>query len=334
MTYPRAALLKTVATLRAFDLSAIPSPCVGLQWGEHGPLFHRTSPNGIIESVGYRREPPALIISLQHLKESLVNLQDDEIDLSNQGSLLTLRTTKGYMTELKVHTLKPDHPWRQTHMIGKPIKDLPKDGFNGIKSDGFPLVCQPVLRKSKLMFATDFGIIFKDNIPVDGVPSPRAAFLRAIASHSVDKLFITDTNYWAAIGNEFRVIVSGHKSGEALFASYDVAVNSIAELPASRLVHALSAASNLADVRSRILFDPSLGIVVRDQFEHDNQYSLGDVKGWNKFSVLPRTAEVLSEVFTQVKDETIHLAQIDDTTMRMQRGPWSVSFKVFQENRK
>ena len=326
MTFSRTALLKITGTLRLFDSS--PLPYIGLQWGETTPLFHRATMIGQIESVGYRREPPALIVSLPHLRDSLNNLQDDEIDLAADKGILVLSSSKGYVTELRVHTIRPDVTWTKTHLIGQPTEYLQADGFKGIKTDPFGLKIQPTLRDNKLMLTTDYGVIIRDEVPVKGYPYPCDVFLRTIASLNVEKLYMTDMGYWGALASGFTVSMMGHRAGDTLFDLYSGPAAPLAEFPAVRLTQSLTAAANLAGERTRVTMDPTAGIIVQDKYGEDNRYAIGEVKGWSRFSILPLTAQILADAFAQSKHETIVLGQISPDTLRLTRGQWQVSFKA------
>lgn len=330
MTFSRAALLRTVQTLRAFETTLSGSAYAGIQWGDKAPLLRRTSKVGYIESEGYQMtQPPALIVYLAHLRDCLLNLQDDEIDLENRSGVLTLSSSKGYVTELRVCTVPPDTEWMTFHAPGKPKEDIPVDGFKGIEADNFTLSLQPILRDHKLMLVTDFGVIVRNEVMVRAYPYPRDCFLKAIAGLPLDRLCMTEQSYWAAVANGYRIVVSGHRGGDEVFDLYNVASTPVAEFPAARLIQALTAAGNLAGKESRILLDPASGIIVRDQHRQDNRFSLGDAGGWSRFTILPKTAELLADTFIQDKEEAIiKLSRIDAVTMRFTRGPWQVSFKI------
>jgi len=292
--------------------------------------MHVATATGYIESDGYGKEPPQLIVYLQHLKDILTNLQDDEIDLSDKNGILTVSSTKGYVTELKVHTGRPEVRWALAHVPGKPKPDMQADGFKGIKACGFPLAVQPVLRENKLMLVTDYGVVMRHDVPLSAYPYPRESFLKAITNIAVEKLFMTENGYWAALGGGFRIMVSGHRAGEEVFNIYNVASTPIADFPAARLIQALAAAANLADKSSRVLLDPVNGIIARDSQKQDNRFAIGDTTGWSRFTILPRTAELLADTLVQAKEggDTIKLERIDAVTMRFTRGPWQVTFKI------
>jgi hypothetical protein len=334
MLVSKSALSKVIKTIDDFDLSG--SPFAGLQWGENGPKFHRSGPAGYVETIGYRPGPPNLVISITHLKEILTRFDDDQIDMSeNKGGHLVLTSVGNtFETSLHVHTIHPNVTWAKTHEPGPRTSRLDPAAFAGINTSPFKLAAAPVLRQGKLMLVTDYGIIMRSQVQADAYPYPRESFLRTVSSLAMQELYLTANGYWSATAGGFHVMISGHRTGDAIFDMYNRGAETLTEIPAARLTSAIGHAAAIATSanKSRVTFDPERGLVVVDGYGNEGKFALGTSTGWSRFAVPAATAKVLADVLRQGTDEMAQIQQVESQTLRITRGLWEVSFKKFPDN--
>lgn len=329
MLVSKSVLQRTIKALQRFDPTG--SPFIGLQWGNETPLFHRSGATGIIESLGYDRGLPALVVSLPHLANTLASTAAEQVDLATDrtGILSVTGTTEMGVDDLRVYTVRQNIPWAKTHDIGETATEIDHEAFKGINTSHFELASPPVLRRSKLMLATNHGIIMRNGVPVETYPYPREAFLRAISTLPIEKLYTTRGGYWGAVAGGLRVLVAGHRVGDSVFDTYAVGATTITEIAAERILWSLKSGSDMAAEGSHITIDSVQGVQVRDEYGHLNKFTFGAPSEWPVFMIRPRTARVIHDALSQAKDETVLLQQVDTSTMRMTRGLWEVSFKFF-----
>ena len=327
MLVSKSVIQRTLRAFQRFDPTG--SPFIGLQWGADAPMFHRSGNAGLIESLNYDRTKPAAVISLPHLLSTLADTTADQVELSldRNGTLCVVGTINAMVDDLKVYTVPQKTAWSKSHDIGEQATELSPESFKGINTSPFSLEAPPVLRRNKLMLATAFGVIMRNDLPVEAYPYPREAFLRSISTLNVEQLFTTRGGYWGAVADGIRVLVVGHRFGDKVFDTYAVAASPIAELQAERLVWALRSAADRAAVESAIGVDPVNGLQARDEYGNMNRFTLNCPTVWPSFTIKPRTARTLHDALSQTKEETVLLQQVDATTLRMVRGPWEVSFK-------
>jgi len=325
----KAMLLRTVKALGKFDPTG--SPYIGIQWGELSPLFHRSSDTGFIQSIGFMAGEPLLIVSLSHITSILSNTTADEIDMrEDRNGILTLTgTTERGVDELRVHTIRQSITWAKQHWTGAESVEIPFGGFKGINTAPFDLASPPVLRRNRLMLPTNYGVVIRSNVPVEAHPYPRESFLRSVSALPVQRVVLTREGYWAASTDTLRVVVAGHRQGDAMFDTYSGAALPLADLPAERLLQCLKYASDIAAPSSRVTIDPARGVQAIDNFNHINSFTLGDTGSWGALSIKPRTAKVIFDALGQTTEENTNLQQMNVDTMRLVRGAWEVSFKVF-----
>jgi hypothetical protein len=329
MLVSKSALTKVIKTIDNFDSTS--SPFVGLQWDPTGPMFHRSGPAGYVESLGYRPGPPNLIVSVTHLKEILDCFGDDAIEMAEQkGQLVLTSAGAQHETTLHVHTIRANVTWAKMHEPGNRTTRIEPTGFSGINTSPFKLASAPVLRQGKLMLATDYGVIMRSQIPVDAYPYPRESFLRTVSPLAIDQLYLTSNGYWSADAGGFRVVISGHRTGDAIFDLFNRGAEKIAELPATRLNSAVGHAASIANLanKTRVTFDPEKGLVVVDGYGNEGKFALGASAGWEKFSVTSATAKLISDVLKQGTDEIATLQLVEPGTLRITRGLWEISFKI------
>jgi len=328
MLVSKSAVIQMLRVIQHFDPAG--SPFVGIQWGKTTPLFHRSSATGYVESIGYRVGPPDLIVSVAHLSEVVHRFDGDGIEIyPDRNGVLTIRSV-GSPTEtvLCVHTLRNGVTWGTQHDAGKKTKDLDFTAFAGISTAGITMASPPVLRDGKLMLATGYGVAVRNQIPIEAYPYPRESFLRAISSLTLASMHMTDRGYWYAATESFNIVASGHRLGEEIFNLYDKGAVPVAEFPAARLVYSLGTAVAVAD-KGRVTFDPKLGLVVKDAYQHDGIFALGGTVGWERFVIPSGTAKLLETVLKQGSDEVAFFQRVDADTLRLVRGLWQVSFKYF-----
>ncbi len=329
MLVSKSALQRTVKILQRFDSTA--SPFVGLQWGAETPLFHRSGATGLVESLGYDRSQPALIVSLPHLASTLATTAADQVDLftDRNGTLGITGTSEMGTDDLRVYTVRQTVSWSKSHGLGEVATELDPGSFRGINTAPFELASPPVLRRSKLMLATNHGIVMRNEVPVESYPYPREGFLRAISALVVEGMYTTRGGYWGAVAAGLRIVVAGHRVGDSVFDTYSVGATPIAEIAADRLLFSLRSASDLAGQGNPIVLDGATGVQVKDGYGQTNRFTFGAAMNWPTFLLRPQTARLICDALGQAKEETVHLEQMDPATMRMRRGPWEVSFKFF-----
>lgn len=328
-------LQRTVKAIQRFDPGG--SPYVGIQWGAETPLFHRSSDSGIIESLGYDRTKPALVVSLPHLASTLTHTTSEQLEMSvDRGGILALvgdheivGSSDSEKDDLRVYTIRQNVTWARAHDIGEEATEIPRDGFKGINTSLFELDGPPVLRRNNLMLPTKHGIIMHTAVPVEAYPYPRDVFMRSVAALPVERIYTTRGGYWGAVAGELRFFVAGHRSGDSVFDRYSIGATRIAEFAADRLLWACKSASDLAADGTLVTLDPAHGMQVRDTYGHSARYTFRSDGEWAAFNIRPRTARVLHDALTQTKEEAIELQQMDATTLRMKRGPWQVSFRYY-----
>lgn len=329
MLVVKSSLLRSLRVFQRFSPSG--APFVGIQWQDGHPLFHRSSELGFIESVGYDRSLPTTVISLAHLIATLSDTQVEEVDLSlDKSGILCVRGNKGMNTdELKVYTLSKGVTWFKEHNISELSVEFDVTSFRGINTSPFTLEAHPVLRNGKLMLATAYGIVMRNEIPISSAyPYPRDPFLRTISTMQITSIHITRGGYWGATSDNMRIYVAGHRSGDKFFDNYAGPADAITSVPAERLVWALRSCADRADAESVISMDPTAGLQVRDEYGNMNRFSLADSEHIPRMQIRPKTARVLYDAFSQDTADMVTIARMDTNTMRMTRGLWEVSFKT------
>lgn len=328
MLVSKSVLQRYLRAFQRFDPTG--SPYIGLQWGADAPLFHRSGEHGLIESLGFDRTKPAAVVGLTHLISTLADTTVDEVDLSldRDGILRVVGTVGEQQDDLRVYTVRPSTPWSKSHDIAEVSTELSPGSFKAINTAPFSLESQPVIRRNKLMLATAFGIVMRNDVAVEAYPYPREAFLRTISTLNVEQLHTTRGGYWGAVADGIRVFVAGHRGGDKFHDMYSVDASPIAELPAERLVWSLKSAADRAANDSAIEVDPVNGIQVRDEYGNLNRFTVNCPTVWPSFRIKPRTARTLYDALAQTKEETVLLQQMNATTLRMVRGPWEVSFRA------
>jgi hypothetical protein len=326
MLVSKSVLQKSLRAFHRFDPTG--SPFIGLQWGET-PLFHRSGAYGLIETLGYDRTKSAVIISLPHLLSTLSDTLVDQVELSldRNGVLSVAGMGEGYTYDWKVYTIRQSITWAKSHDIAEQATDLDPTSFKGINTSPFALEAPPVLRRNKLMLATAYGVVMRNDVGIEAYPYPREAFLRTISTLNVEKLYTTRGGYWGAVADGVRTFVVGHRSGDKFFDEFSVDAKPVASLPAEILVWALRTAADRADADSLIEIDPVNGIGIRDEYGNSNRFTIESGSVWPSFRIKPRTARTLHDALSQDKAEKISLQQMGEDTLRMVRGSWEVSFK-------
>lgn len=328
MNVSKQTLTRTLRSIHTFDPAG--SPFVGIGRRSDGITFHRTSPVGVIESIGYDHDQTPLIVSLSHLRDSLGVLDSEEISIDRDTSGICRISSVGgqFHSEIRVHTARPDVPWARAHQAGQVQSDLPVDLFEKVSISGFQLVCEPVLKQGKLLLSTAEGIVIRDRMPAVSGTYPRRHFIQAVGGSVATHMYMTDMGYWGAEVGGLHILMAGHHEGDAVFNLYKVADTPIAELPAARLLYAFRAASTLAEEGAWLSVDPRTGIQVRDQYGNPAVFSLGEGLKFTPFTMKVRRARVLCSALEQATEETLLLGSMDASTYRLTRGPWSVSFKI------
>lgn len=331
MQVSKAILLRDLRALQRFDTTG--SPYIGIQWQADAekPYVHRSSSVGYIESVGYDHRVSPLVVSLSHLIQVIGYTVAESVELSvdEDGVLLLTGATEAGVSQLRVYTIRHGVTWKQVHDIGPRTVDLCPEGFEGINTSSFTLSSPPVLRRNRLMLPTGAGVIFRNQVPIEAYPYPRDSFLRSLSTLPIEQLYLTRNGYWGAVAGGLRITVAGHRAGDAAFDIYSVGAPTVAELAAPWLLQTLRNASDVAVEGSWITLDPTRGVRARDQFGNTSSWSLPPSEGWNAFAIKPPTARVLHDALNQSQDEVLSLQQPNATTMRLTRGLWEVTFRIY-----
>jgi hypothetical protein len=337
MLIPKADLLKPLKVLVAFDPKG--SPYIGVQLGDT-PQFYRSSSNGFIQTKDFG-EGSTTHVSLSNFFDCLKNLPEDAVQLGlDSNGILRIHGTSSdvFESETHVHTVSAGQAGLKRHDIGEVRFDVDKDAFSRINVKAFKTVTPPVLVKGRLMLATDAGatVIWDGPESIQKLPDiyPRESFLRMVSDGAeVRQITITANGYWGAEIEDMITYTKGHVIGRQIFDNYVAPGTEIAKLPAQRLVVGLDAAVGLLEPMERVDVDPKLGILAKGKFG-DNRNSLGEIGEWPKFSVLAKTAKVISEALSQaVEDEallySLPLTPGGSTVLRLKRGPFEISFRAY-----
>jgi hypothetical protein len=327
-------LLKLLRTVATFDTNA--SPYVAIQLVDDGlPRFYRSSNFGFIQSKDFGVTKQTYI-SLSHFQDCLKVLGEEKVQiaLDANGIVKIYSTDNTFESELRIHTVPATQAGLKHHDIGDIKMRLEPLALAGINTSPFKVATPPVLVNGKLMLATANGIVMwqgPDTLRTIQL-QPRDAFLRLVAgSSAVEELVLTEKGYWGVVIAGLLFFISGHNIGRPLFDVYNVPGVELARLPAQRLVFALGAAAALCSDNDRVELDPVDGVMTRDKFGNDSKFSLGAATGWTKFATFGKTAKTLVDALSQSKDEEAVLEKLTSThpTMRLRRGNFEVSFKVF-----
>ena len=219
------------------------------------PFLHRSSASGYIQSLGYRGDVAPIVVSLNHLSQTLAHgTEASSVDLAvdNDGSLTVTGTSddKVDIDDLRVHTIRPNVTWSRFHSTGEESVELDAQLFTGINVLGFDLVIPPVLRCERLMLATHAGVVFRNEVRTNAYPSPRTDFLRIpTLLPEVQRVFMTRNGYWGMVAGGMRVLVAGHHTGGDTFDLYNMGASALGEIPAVRLLSVLHMASEAAPIR-------------------------------------------------------------------------------------
>jgi hypothetical protein len=328
MIATKTSLLRTLRSLAAFDPKG--TPFVGLQ-SRGVPLFHRSSPNGYLQSKGYHLAAPSTVVSLAHMQDCIRAMQDEQIKLSrdDNGTLRLQSVDTTFTDDLRVHTVRDTSAWCKRHVVSSETdsKLLDPKMFAGVSISPFQLSVPPVLRRDRMMLATDHGIVMRTDIPSLDTVYPRAVFLQALPA-DMTALHLTANGYWVARSETMELAVAGHGVGNQVFEMYDTSAETEATFPAARFLFALSAASGLCGEGSRIQWSPQRGISTEDQFRNPASFSIGDMPNFSPVSIPAKTADVISAALSQSTDEVILLGRTAQGIRRVTRGQWSVSFRA------
>ena len=330
MVVSKSVLSKMVRFFSAFDPTAA-SPFVALQL-INTPTMHRSSSNGFVESVGFLMAEPKVIVSLPDLRERLGIMPDSDLTLRvNSYGVLNIRSEIG-PTELCVHTTRPDNAWGKQHAIGAAKSTLSGAMFSGVSiPTSFNLATPPVIRKGRLMLATNHGgVAFRSGFDTPVFPYPREALLRAIGGQVADELLLTEAGYWDVRLGENRVVVAGHRTGDALFDTYDKEVPKTSEYPAPRLIQAIHAACSLAGEGHLVFNSQEESILVTDQYNSVNKFGIGPTAG---FTLAAKTAKVVAELLSQDTAEVIGLGRFNADVLQFSRGAWTFNVKQIGERK-
>ena len=331
MVVPKSVLSKMVRFFSAFDPAAA-SPFVALQL-INTPTMHRSSSNGFVESRDFMMNEPKIIVSLPDLRERLNIMPDGDLTLRvNSYGILNVRSEIG-PTELCVHTTRPDNAWGKQHSIGTTKSILSPTMFSGVTiPTSFNLATPPVIRKGRLMLATNHGgVAFRSGFDTAvAYPYPREALVRAIGGQVADELHLTDAGYWDVRMGENRVVVAGHRMGEALFDTYDKDFPKNQEYPAPRLIQAINAACSLAGEGHLVFSSQEESILVTDQYGSVNKFGIGPTAN---FTLAAKTAKVVAELLSQDTAEVISLGRMSAEVLQFSRGAWVFNVKQIGERK-
>jgi hypothetical protein len=320
-------LKKTLDRLTAFDQMA--SPYIGVQFTGDDLLFHRSGPVGFIQSVGYDQQVQPIVVSLKHFALVVSNLQDERVDVvANRGSLRVHSTREGATDDCHVYTLHPEVAWRKVHLMGNEAVKLTPTAFEGVDIRPFlPLTTPPVLRDGCLVLATNYGIVMRENIPLNPPLYPRDTFLRAVCGQAVEHVGITEQGYWTARVGSLVLAVSGHNLGEPLFRTYRVPSERIATFEANRLIHALQATANICGTSTLIEWSAEQGLVAGNQVGNSSTFSLIGTGTFPRFHLAATACDMLVNTLKQGNAPEVHLSEVHTTTLRLERGDWSINFR-------
>lgn len=329
MITTRTTLSKSLRTLAAFDPKG--TPFIGAQIRGEAILFHRSSPNGFMQTLGYNQRGNTTVVSLAHMQDCLQGIQDERIDITKDAKgILRLQSVESiYSDDLRVHTINDTGTWAKRHDCGAEIGSQVLDPglFSGLSINPFTLATPPVLKGGRIMLATDHGIIMRSGMAAEVKWFPRETLIRSLGS-TPDRLFITDKGYWGAVTGGMEVMVAGHALGDNLFRLYNGPATVEIEIPASRLLFALSSAADLCSEASSIRLDPKTGITTQDQFRNPAAYSLGTPGNFIPLHMTPKTANTIVAALSQAKDEMVQLSVVSKDTRRLSRGDWEVNFRT------
>lgn len=328
MVVSKSVLSKMVRFFSAFDPAAA-SPFVALQLLQT-PTMHRSSSNGFVESVGFLMTEPKVIVSLPDLRDRLSIMPEGDLTLRiNTHGILNIRSEIG-PTELCVHTTRPDNAWGKQHSIGNVKSVLAPTMFSGVTiPTSFNLATPPVISKGRLMLATNHGgVAFRSGFDTLVFPYPREALVRTIGGVVADTIQLTEAGYWDVRLGENRVVVAGHRTGEALFNTYDKEVPKHQEYPAPRLIQAINAACSLAGEGHLVFKEES--IQVTDQYGSVNKFGIGPT---SEFTLASKTAKVLAEILSQDTAEVVGLGRMNTEVLQFSRGAWVFNAKQIGERK-
>ncbi len=329
----RESIVKTLSVVDKFDATA--SPFVALRLAD--AKIYRSSSFGFLASKNMVVDKDSVFVSLTHLHDCLKAMPEDEIEFGLDGGVLFVKSiNSAFESKLRVHTIPATEAAKagmKHHAMGKFSAVLKPGLFSGFNSKPFAVAAPPLLVEGRLLLSTPHGIVMWQGPDAlkDVKMHPRESFLRFISS-GVDEIYLTDTDYWGATNGSLVMFLSGHNLGTELHQAYAVAGDKVADLPAARLVTALGAAAVLCDSQRKVEIGPDKGVVTRNGFGNLQEFALGPQKGWTPFSIFGQTARLVHDALQQASGDVATLSALSGMsypTMRLSRGAWEVSFKIF-----
>jgi hypothetical protein len=321
-------LLKILRAINAFDYG---SPFIGVYVDE--PLtFYRSSPFGFIQSVDRSIAVNPTYVSLTQLQERLRILPEEcvEIDTDPSGVLVISSIDNTFFNELRVHTVAAAAAGMKEHAIGNVGARLDPKLFAGFNAKPFQVVSNPFLKKGKIMLPTVNGIVtWQGPTELEKLSiQPRDTFLKFLSS-GVEEIYITDKGYWGAKTDKLLVFLGAHTGSDLLFNTYDVVGTKLATFPAKRLLQALHSASSIVTGNITMKADE---IVTKDAQGSVCRFGVGGAGAVIPFNIFSKAAKLIVDALEQATDEEVTLYSITvggHSTMRLERGNWSCSFKTF-----
>jgi hypothetical protein len=337
MTVDKDAILKTLSAIDKFDATASPFVVLRLD----NAKVYRSSSFGFISSKDIVMDKDSAFVSLGHLRDCLKAMPEDkvELELDANGVLLVKSIESTFESELRVYTIsaaeiaKGKVPPMKRHELGKFSGVLKPEVFRGFDARPFQIAAPPILLNGKLLLSTVSGIIMWQGPDAlqDVTIHPRDSVLRFI-SGGVEEVYLTDTGYWGASSGPLIMFVSGHNLSPNLHQLYNVPGDKITEFPAHRLLQALGGAASLCDNSRKVDITPDKGVTTKNSFGNPQEFHITPQKGWDAFSIFGATAKLVCDALSQTNEETAVLERVNVgtfPTMRLTRGGWSVSFKIF-----
>lgn len=326
----RKELNRSLGALKLLGVAA--SSYLALEWSPAGIAFAATCPLGYVRSSTFEGSPNPTIASHVSLHKCLTDfIVGDEVTLDlDRSRHLWMRSCDNPSDEVRVTTVLEPVSWKIRHTVGKIEREFDPALFLDIEVKKFEFHDQPVLKGSRLMIPTVSGIIFRDGLVIaTAFPYPRDVFLRAICGRKLDRLSLTSLGYWSATFEGMDLVIAGHRTGDSLFETCNVAAgDKIVSLPARLVEEGLEKAGLWAGDQNSVLFDSASGhITTLDAKNYRGRFSLGVQGGWPSFAISRASARTVAAAIRQAQGELVDIVAGGPDRVRFRRGLWEVNVK-------
>jgi hypothetical protein len=326
----KAEILKTLRTIANFDEEASPFTALSLS----NAKFYRSSAFGYIMSKNTVVDASSVYVSVSHLQDCLRAMPEEKLELALDNKTVVIKSiAAAFKSELRVHTVEVQNAGLKKHTIGNIKTTLSPDIFKGFDIKPFDVAAAPLVREGRLLVVTPHGTVIwtgPESLKALNVQSnPRVNFLRFIGN-GCENIIITDNGYWGALGTDLVSFISGHNIAPHLFQLYDVKTETLATVPADRLVEVLKAAAGLCDAGRKVEINPKEGVTAEDAFGNVSKFGLGDIEGLPQATIPPQSAKLIVDALSQTSEENAVLYWVEQKNplLRVTRGSFEVNIKT------